>query len=82
MASRCSSAKSGDHSLINQRLDRTKGKVDSLSTRLNPGNKKYEVNITIVVKDKLSYDDSEKLHEELRKEYLGKEVDINLSPTF
>jgi len=68
--------------LINQRLDRTKGKVDSLSTRLNPGNKKYEVNITIVVKDKLSYDDSEKLHEELRKEYLGKEVDINLSPTF
>ena len=59
-----------------------KGKVESLSTRLNPDNKKYEVNITITVKDKLPYVDSEKLHEELRKEYLGKEVDINLSPTF
>ena len=59
-----------------------KGKVDSLSTRLNPGNKKYEVNITITVKDKLPYVDSEKLHEALREEYLGKEVDINPSPTF
>jgi len=63
-------------------VTKLKGKVDSLSTRLNPDNKKYEVNITITVKDKLPYDDSEKLHEELRKEYLGKEVDINPSPTF
>lgn len=59
-----------------------KGKVESLSTRLNPGNKQFEVNLTIIVKEKLSYDEGEKLHEELRKEYLGKEVDINLSPTF
>jgi len=56
-----------------------KGKVDSLSTRLNPGNKKFEVNVTIVTKDKLTYDEAEKLHDELRKEYLGKEVIIELS---
>jgi len=59
-------------------VTKLKGKVESLSTRLNPGNKKYEVNITITIKDKLPYDDSEKLHEELKKEYLGKEVDLEL----
>jgi len=56
-----------------------KGKVDSVTTKLNPGKKQFDVSLTLTIKEKLTYDDSEKLAEELREQYLGKEVDINLN---
>jgi len=59
-----------------------KGKVDSVTTKMSPGKALFNVSLTLTIKEKLTYDDSEKLAVELREQYLGKEVDINLSPTF
>lgn len=53
-----------------------KGKVDSVTTKMEPDKKHFEVSLTIIIKDKLNYDNSEKLLDETSKEYLGKEVDI------
>ena len=57
-----------------------KGKVDSVTTKLTSKKQYYNVSINIILKNKLTYDDSEKLATELREQYLGKEVDINLPP--
>lgn len=48
---------------------------------MSPSKAPFNVSLTIIIKEKLTYDDSEKLAGELREQYLGKEVDINLSPT-
>ncbi len=48
---------------------------------MNQNKMQYNVSLTLIVKDKLTYEESEKLAEELREKYLGKEVDLDLSPS-
>jgi len=61
---------------MEKRRHKTRGKVDSVTTKQNPSNRKFDVSLTITIQDGLNYEESEKLLEELRKEYLDKEVDL------
>lgn len=62
-------------------MAKLKGKVDSVTTK-QTNKKQFNVSINIIIKEKLTYEDSEKLATEIREQYLGKEADINLGPTF
>ena len=46
---------------------------------MSPGKALFNVSLTLTIKEKLTYDDSEKLAVELREQYLGKEADLNLN---
>lgn len=60
-----------------------KGNVESVTTKLSTGRKRInfsEVSITVTIKKNLTYEECERFAEELREEYLGKEVDVDLAP--
>ena len=48
---------------------------------MSPGKALFNVSLTLTIKEKLTYDESEALAVELREQYLGKEADLTLGPT-
>ena len=59
----------------------TKLSTAKLVPMMNENKIRYSVSLTTVIEGDLTYEESQKLEAELIEQYLGKEVDLDLSPT-